>query len=856
MESSEAQIMKNRDRGRRDLLVDGAVIFFLWGFAVAQPLFDLLARRAEFFAVRRSQPLDVLLLTAILAVLAPALLVLVVRGTALAGSAVEKASRFLVVATLIAALVLQVGLRISPFSGWTQIVLASVVGMAGAVLYDLWTRSGSSPFLLYVALGALIFPVAFLADASISRLLFPTRSGERMISRVDAETPIIMVVFDELATVSLMDERRLVDPVRYPNFSRLAKSSTWYRNATTVSDNTIYAVPSILTGMYPRADALPTADGHPQNLFTWLGRSYDLNVLESHVHLCPDDLRRGEGRPPGWRHRLVALLADLSLVYCHLLLPKDLAANLPSVSSTWQDFWSRDAPENPQASERRGRSAPGRIEGFKRFIESISSGEDRALYYAHVSLPHTPWEYLPSGQRYEPSEPANVPHGLIDHFWAGDVWHSTQGHQRYLLQLGFTDRLLGELLVEVERADLFDRALIIVTADHGVSFRPGDNYRGLTRTNYADIMSVPLFIKHPDQEVGEVEDTNVQTIDILPTIADVLRVELPWSVDGKSLLRPSSSPAIRDKIIYYFHAKERAVLDDDPGAKYATLARQIELFGTGADRGALFAVGRCKELIGRRVDTLPVEVATQGRIELDGPDDFVGVDPDGPVLPVHVVGELDLDTPADVDLAVAVNGVVRAVTQSYRHGTAIRFSTMIPPESLTAGGNRVDFFAIHPETDGEPRLAPLSPWRRMYTLERRAGGRGEKIVSEDGRVFPVRRNAVAGRVDRAVRRGGEMRVGGWAADLKHGEPATTLVFFSAGEFLFAAAPNRARPALGKKLSDPAALLGFRYGFSSRLLSNVRSPEIRIFALSSRGVASELLYVKKNPWRRRSKLDAR
>ncbi len=42
---------------------------------------------------------------------------------------------------------------------------------------------------------------------------------------------VVLVVMDEFPSDSLLDRRRRVDPVRYPNFAALAADSTWFRNA-------------------------------------------------------------------------------------------------------------------------------------------------------------------------------------------------------------------------------------------------------------------------------------------------------------------------------------------------------------------------------------------------------------------------------------------------------------------------------------------------------------------------------------------------------------------------------------------------------------------------------------------------
>jgi membrane-anchored protein YejM (alkaline phosphatase superfamily) len=106
--------------------------------------------------------------------------------------------------------------------------------------------------------------------------------------------------------------------------------------------------------------------------------------------------------------------------------------------------------------------------------------------------------------------------------WANDEWAVAQIYQRHLLQVRYVDRLVGDLVQRLKQEGLWDRALIVVTADHGVSFRAGSPFKEPDDKNVADIMSVPLFIKLPGQHGGSISDLNVQSIDVLPTIPHVI----------------------------------------------------------------------------------------------------------------------------------------------------------------------------------------------------------------------------------------------------------------------------------------------------------------------------------------------
>ncbi len=129
----------------------------------------------------------------------------------------------------------------------------------------------------------------------------------------------MLVIFDELPLLSLLDANRQIDTVLYPNFSALASDGVWFRNATTVSDFTRWAVPSIVSGKYPRRSALPSAVDHPDTLFTLLGRTHRLEVSEPLTELCPPELCPRDAETSLGR-RLAAIGRDLRVVYLHTIL--------------------------------------------------------------------------------------------------------------------------------------------------------------------------------------------------------------------------------------------------------------------------------------------------------------------------------------------------------------------------------------------------------------------------------------------------------------------------------------------------------------------------------------------------------
>ena len=666
-------------------LAAGLHLAGLSALAVAQPLFDLLARNAEFFAVRGSTRWDIVLFAVGLVVLPPLVLLGLEALAGLAHARAATVAHLLFVGILVGLLVVQ-ALRSSGSA--VAFAAAAAAGAAAGALY-VYARPAR---MLLTVLGAapLLFAGLFLLDSPASRLVLDG-TPEPRLADVPASAPVVVVVLDELPTVSLMDGEGEIDAERYPSFARLAADATWYRNATTVHEWTTAAVPAILTGVRPDADDLPLYLDHPDNLFTLLGGGYRLRVMESQTHLCPDDLC-DEGREP-LAERVGSLLSDLSVVYGHLVLPEDLTGRLPSVSSSWRDF---GAPGGPVVRLQRGPSEPGGRAGdyigrdaeVREFTASLEPGDRTSLYFLHTLLPHHPWEYLPNGKVYG-SDLGTQP-GMVNERWVGDPQLAVQAEQRHLLQVGYVDLLLGRILARLEETGQYDDALVVVVADHGTSFRPHGERRRIHAGNMAEIAFVPLLVKAPGQTSGRVVDEHVTTLDVLPTMADLLGLDVPWETDGRSVA--SSTGGNRPQVVVDTSSGERVVGDVDElvEERDRVLARQVELFGEGDGAPGLYAAGPRPELIGRPVNGLAVSAPDGPRFESFGDARY---DPESSFAPVRVYGRLH-DVPAGRDIAVAVNGTIVATTRSFEFDGETLVSALAPESAYRPGANSVRLYVV------------------------------------------------------------------------------------------------------------------------------------------------------------------
>jgi hypothetical protein len=604
----------------------------------------------------------------------------------------------------------------------------------------------------------------------------------------------------------------------------------------------------MLDGKLPRPGELPTLDDHPENLFTLLRRDYRLRVAEPVTHLCPKSACPRARRPLG--DRVGGLADDLRLVYLHVLLPDDYTRDLPPVNQTWQGFGDHSAEETPsrRAVEVANANDVDRHVGqelwrdqrheFGAFVRTIQPSRRPALYFLHTLLPHSPWRFLPSGRQYANSLGIE---GLSTDTWVEDEWLTTQAWQRHLLQVGFTDRLLGQLLARLKRAGLYDRSVIVVTADHGVSFWPGERRRGVTPPNLQDIALVPLLVKLPrNARGGTIDDRDAKTVDILPTVADALDATVPWRTDGRSLLGPP--PATRRQVVVHERVGGRIVgapADRVWEAFGRSLERKLRAFGSGAR--SLYAIGPDRALVGRPVSSFRV-LPSSITYDIDGSALLRDVDPSSSLVPTYVTGSLDGADPG-LPLAVAFNGRIAAVTRAYAAEGAVEFAAMVAETSLRPGANDVAVFAI-----------------RGQTLERLDGGAGRfELVDDgaairrpDGRRVEIERGTVRGHVEDWFIERVSVRFGGWAADVDDGKLPDRVLAFHGDRLVYSGGTTVERPDLNA-LGNRTALR--RAGWVFELPREVvgegagDGEPLRFFAVRG-DEASELTYARGFPWRAR------
>ncbi len=656
--------------GRRIWLVWGELAG-LWTLVFAQRAFDRIASGPDAFTQIGADRLDLILIIIVVALLPPTVAWLVeiavarLRSPAAAHrlhAVIFGAAIGLVFWQFAVAQGLAVPLRFLP---------AIALGAGGTWLYLNARVIRQFTELLALATPVVIAIFAFTYPASAQML--PSKSPSE-VAPITARTPVVLVVFDEFPLDMLLDRKGRVDHRLFPNFARLARSSTWYPNARAVTASTIRAVPAIMSGRLPSSRSRPLVSDHalPDNLCDLLDRGgYRVNAVETITEFCG----ARHSRPDRLRTMLSRTLAS------GVVPPSGL---LPEISDSLVA-----PPPGPIPS-----FSGGRAEEFNRFIDSIGT-DRRSFNFAHPMLPHRRWMYMPDGRRFTPDpRPWGLRRPERDFLF-----------QQAMLQVGFVDREIGRLVTRMKARGIWRDSLLVVTADHGLNMtfrgqaddlpetgQPTWDSRDLTAENAGALLPIPLFVKFPGQNGGRTERVEVTSADIAPTVFRELGMNPPAEdpLDGRPL--QEERPARIDPI----RALSRTGNLNVPRETYRDARREARLLRQRLfASGSFYATGGHPGLIGSAVADRPGLVPLHVLADRGpaGPDGGPKV---GPGRWLFRLGER-LTGPGRA-VAIAVNGkVVATVRPWYDRRTGEWTAGIILPDSaFRALGNQVTVHAIPP----------------------------------------------------------------------------------------------------------------------------------------------------------------
>ncbi|MFQ6103897.1 MAG: tetratricopeptide repeat protein [Candidatus Glassbacteria bacterium] len=264
--------------------------------------------------------------------------------------------------------------------------------------------------------------------------------------------------------------------IKTPNIDRLAKSGVLFTRAYSSVPLTLPSHATIMTGMYPPGHGVRNNGNYrlPEGVTT-LAELLSEAGYRTAAFLAAFVLDSRFGLDQGFK------------------LYHDSFLNLESKAQTFE-YAERDA---------------GRVTELA--VDWLKDARSPFFLWVHYFDPHHP---------YIPPQPY------------GDKYRDAP----YLGEIAYTDHCVGTLLDALKETGLGDRTLIVLTSDHGESLGEHlESSHGVFL--YEGPMRVPLIMTLDGVlPAGRRVDDYVSLADILPTVCEVLDINVPDQVQGRSLL--------------------------------------------------------------------------------------------------------------------------------------------------------------------------------------------------------------------------------------------------------------------------------------------------------------------------------
>jgi len=268
-----------------------------------------------------------------------------------------------------------------------------------------------------------------------------------------------------------------------PNVDRLAAEGALFRRAFTAVPITLPSHTTIMTGRYPMAHGV-----RDNGIFI---------VPEEELTLA--EILRGDG------YRTAAAVGSFPLT-AQFGLDQGFELFDGRVSAGFKDFLAR-------------RRLP---KSGLFFDERRAARVNEAVYPwldEHHREPFFLWVHY-----FDPHQP-QVPPPPFNQLFAGRLYDG---------EIAYADESMGTLLDRLRALGVYERTLVVFASDHGEGL--GEHHEDThSILAYNTTLHVPLVMRIPGGPAGRVVDERVGTVDIVPTVLDLLGLAVPDGIHGRSL---------------------------------------------------------------------------------------------------------------------------------------------------------------------------------------------------------------------------------------------------------------------------------------------------------------------------------
>ena len=604
-------------------------------------------------------------------------------------------------------------------------------------LLKIWTRWMSS-LALIVALSFVLAvkDIVWIPEVGAVNLIGNQNGGGSSLQSDAKDVSVVWIVLDEAPLFPLLNTSGEINRERFAGFAKLADSSTWYRNTLSPSQRTTDAVPSMLTGLNPKVGSNPIYAVYEKNIFTLMNTHVGFDVREFTTSLCPDSIcgkifssASGNETPDSSEQvggsrtfEFRQFMKDAVIVLGHKLLPQGLREDLPAIDQAWGGFGGGDVnagqgdsndvdqvlesnidaeTQSEKKSTYRESGPASLIPPFEEMVERAKNSVKPVLHFQHVMIPHRPWMLTPDQRMYpETPNPGFVKDKTLPDNDT-DLGVLSHQYQALLMQYAAVDQMIGHLVDELKASNNWDRTMIVVTADHGISMESGTFRRRDVKPDQPgtleDLYRVPLFIKYPSHTEASTNDCDVMHQDIVPTIAAVKQLDAGWRYDGVDLQEQCPDRPIRE--VNWDKGKTTM------SSHWTSLLERVALYDSyvsisgGVD--GIFGFGPYTSLMGKQISSASVKGESSiVSWTIDQLNDFANIRSERFAnIPAEITGTIQLSRPIPKGSVgvITVNGVIAGFIDEISGASAdaaVPYRAMLANSQLKQGPHSVSLSVV------------------------------------------------------------------------------------------------------------------------------------------------------------------
>lgn len=655
--------------------------------AISQPIFDLYGKNSTVFSTAKLSPFEVVLFLLIVGFVPALLATGLDRISRVFGPKVNESMRLLIIAGFSFVIGLAVARWANLEGDIPAVALGTVLALLVPIIYDKqkWVREWSR----WLA----VLAVVVLANTAIQlQPVILQVQGAKSDAEIGAkDISVLQIVLDEFPLAPLLDRDGNINKERFPGFAELASVSTWYRNNLAASNFTHQAVPAVLASQVPAETSSPFISQYPKSIFTLFGEKTKVSGVEPVTSLCPLKVcpQADQSTFSFNASHMSDFLRDASYVYGQRVFPPSVRSRIPSVDGAWGGFGA----VADKFKEQYKNGALSQPDAVLRAVKEFGSTQDVEVSVVHALIPHAPWRLTPDS-RIAPLSSSISTSNPDTEDGVSDTY------QTFLYQVGAADTMIREALQSLRASGKWDKTLLVVTADHGISFVPSMPQRHTDFSDLdqsADVYRIPTFIKYPGQSSGAVDDCASTNLDLLPTIVDVTKTKTEWKFAGQSLANGCPARTTREVV-----SATGEIADIETGFEHARARSDHYSAIVPRDGGIerVAAIGRSASLIGKSLTSASVDTRVTGwvtdqRTLFNGVSRVRGADiPSLLTGTINVVGQLDEGTEG----VVAVDGVAAGVIGELSNAQGdVSFTAILDYTRFTKGDHVVELFIRSPQ---------------------------------------------------------------------------------------------------------------------------------------------------------------